>query len=138
MMAGWICVVAGDPEAGIEHIQRARRLNPYMGGFELWTLGQALFGAKRYDEAIEAFSQVTDPPAAQFLDLASAYAYLGRDSDAHSAMNKFLDHSKDELNPFPGDDPQAWRRYLEWTYDRRQKADFEHILEGARRAGLPV
>jgi adenylate cyclase len=138
MMTGWICVVTGDLEGGIEHIQRARRLNPYMGGFQLWTLGQALFGAKRYEEAIDAFSQVTDPPTSQFLDLASAYAYLGRDSDARSAMSNFLDRAKDELNPFPGDDPQAWRRYLEWAYDRRRKEDFEHILEGARKAGLPV
>ena len=124
--------------AGIEHIERARRLNPYMGGFELWTLGQAFFGAKRYEEAIDAFSQVTDPPTTHFLDLASAYAYLGRDSDARSAMNEFLNRAKDELNPFPGDDRRAWQQYLEWAYARRRKVDFEHIVEGARRAGLPL
>jgi adenylate cyclase len=138
MMSGWLCVVAGDPEAGIEHIQRARRLNPYMGGFELWTLGLAFFGAKRYEEAIDAFSQVTDPPTSQFMELAAAYAYLGRDDDARDAMNVFLQRAKDELKPFPGDDPQAWRRYMDLGYARRHKDDFEHILEGARRAGLPV
>ena len=138
MTSGWISIVAGDPETGIEHIQRARRLNPYMGGFELWTLGQAYFGAKRYEEAIDAFSQVTDPPAALYLDLAAACAYLGRDSDARDNMNTFLDRARNELNPFPGDDPQAWRRYFERTCIRRRKEDFEHIIEGARKAGLPV
>ena len=138
MTLGWICVVTGDPEAGIEHIQRARRLNPYMGGFELWTLGHAFFSAKRYEEAIDAFSQVTDPPTPLYLDLASACAFLGRDSDAHDAMDVFLDRAKGELNPFPGDDPRAWRRYMERSIIRRRKEDFEHELEGARRAGLPV
>jgi len=138
MTSGWISIVAGDPEAGIEHIQRARRLNPYMGGFELWTLGEAFFGAKRYEEAIDAFAQVTDPPTSLYLDLAAAFAYLGRDSDARNAMNIFLDRAKDELNPFPGDDPRAWRRYLERWIVRRRKEDLEHMIEGVRRAGLPV
>jgi hypothetical protein len=53
-------------------------------------------------------------------------------------VDKFLDRAKDEIDPFPGDDPQAWRRYLEWAYARQRKEDFEHILEGARKAGLPV
>jgi adenylate cyclase len=138
MTSGWISIVAGNPEAGIEHIQRARRLNPYMGGFELWTLGLAYFGAKRHEEAIDAFSQITDPPASLYLYLAAACAYLGRDSDARSNMNTYLDRARDELNPFPGGDPQAWRRYFEQTHIRRRKDDFEHIIEGARRAGLPV
>ena len=138
MTLGWISVVAGDPEAGIEHIQRARRLNPFMGGFDLWTLGLAYFGAKRHEEAIDAFSQVTDPPAPLYLYLAAACAYLGQDSDARNAMSIFLDRAKDELNPFPEDDPEAWRRYFERTHARRRKEDFEHMIEGARRAGLPV
>ncbi|MEE8506170.1 MAG: tetratricopeptide repeat protein, partial [Kiloniellales bacterium] len=129
MTLGWISVVVGDPEAGIEHIQRARRLNPYMGGFDLWTLGLAYFDAKRYEEAIDVFSQV-DPPTSLYLTLAAACAYLGRDSDARNAMNIFLDRAKDELNPFPGDDPRAWRRYLERWIVRRRKEDLEHMIEG--------
>ncbi len=138
MTVGWISIVSGDPEAGIEHIQRARRLNPYMGGFALTTLGSAYFAAKRYEEAIDAFSRVTDPPAFVYQDLAAAYAYLGQNSDARSNMKIFLDRARDEMNPFPGDDPQAWRRHFERTYVRRRKEDFEHMIEGARRAGLPV
>jgi adenylate cyclase len=137
MTSGWISIVAGDPEAGIEHIQRARRLNPYMGGVDLWTLGLAFFDAKRYEEAIDVFSQV-DPPTPLYLSMAAACAHLGRDSDARDAMNIFLDRSKEELNPFPGNDPKAWRRYLERAIVRRREEDFEHILEGARKAGLPV
>ena len=70
--------------------------------------------------------------------LAQRYAYLGRDSDARSNMNIYLDRAKDELNPFPGDDPQAWRKFFERTHVRRRKDDFEHMIEGVRRAGLPV
>ena len=137
MTLGWISVVVGDPEAGIEHVQRARRLNPFMGGFDLWTLGLAYFDAKRYEEAIDVFSQA-DLPTSLYLTLAAACAYLGRDSDARNAMNIFLDRAKDELNPFPGDDPRAWRRYLERWIVRRRKEDLEHMIEGVRRAGLPV
>src|SRR5262249_10539787 len=52
MTSAWMSVVNGDPERAIEKINRARKLNPLMGGWELWTLGEAYLDAKRYQDAV--------------------------------------------------------------------------------------
>ena len=81
---------------------------------------------------------MTGPRVAIYMELAAAEADRGRESDARSNMRIVRDGAKDELTPFPEDDPEAWRRYFERTHARRRKEDFEHMIEGARRAGLPV
>ena len=138
MTMGWISVVAGDPETGIQHIERARQLNPNMPGFELWTLGIAYLEARRYHEAIDTLSKVPDPPRGLHMELAVSYAYLGRKEKAQGHMKEYLDYSKNEMGVFPGDDPLAWRAYFERTHKRRRKEDVEHYIVGARMAGLPV
>lgn len=138
MTNGWISVVAGDPEIGIEHIEHARQLNPNMPGFELWTLGEAYLDARRYQEAIETLSKVPDPPTSAHLEMAICFAYLGQEENARNSLNTYLDLARVELDGFPGEDPQAWRTFLERTTVRRQKQDVEHFIEGARKAGLPV
>ena len=51
----------GRPEEGIEWIRKAMRLNPYHPE-RFWNhLGRALFVARRYAEAVEAFSRITKP-----------------------------------------------------------------------------
>ena len=58
MTSGWVSIVNCDPERAIEMIKRARRLNPFMGGWGLWTLGQAYLDAKRYQDALDSFAKV--------------------------------------------------------------------------------
>ncbi|MGI9508717.1 MAG: adenylate/guanylate cyclase domain-containing protein [Geminicoccaceae bacterium] len=138
MTNGWISVVAGEPLVGIEHIERARRLNPNLPGFELWTLGEALLAARRYQEAIDAFLMATDPPTDINLEMAICYGYLGQEDNARDSLTRYLDLAKSELDRFPGEDPVAWRAFLERTIVRRRREDVEHFIEGARKAGLPV
>jgi adenylate cyclase len=57
MTSGWVSIVNCDSERAIEMIKRARRLNPLMGGWELWTLGQAYLDANRYQDALDAFAK---------------------------------------------------------------------------------
>jgi hypothetical protein len=64
------------------------RLNPFMGGWELWTLGQAYLDAKRYQDALDSFAKVTDPPMIMFLERAICHAYLGHDDDACGNLRK--------------------------------------------------
>jgi TolB-like protein/Tfp pilus assembly protein PilF len=138
MTNGWISVVAGDPEAGIEHIEYARQLNPNMPGFELWTLGEAYLDARRYQDAVDTLSKVSKPPTVTHLEMAVCYAYLGQQDKARDCLNTYLNLAEEELEEFPGEDPSAWRAFLEKTIVRRRKEDVEHFIDGAREAGLPV
>ena len=138
MTSAWTSVVNGDPGRAIELIQRARRLNPLMGGWELWTLGEAYLDAKRYQDALDSFAKVTDPPMFQFLDRAVCLAYLGRLEDAHRSLRTYLDRARKEMFEFPGEDPAAWRAFLHRYMKRRRPEITEHFIEGVRKAGLNV
>jgi adenylate cyclase len=138
MTCGWISIVLGDPETAIKHILRARQLNPYMPGFDLCTLGSAYFNARRYQDAIDVISQVTDSPSFSYLELAICHAYLGHEESSRSSLDQYLQRAKSEMVHFPGDDPIAWRAHFEQTVTRRRNEDLEHYIEGVRRAGLLI
>jgi adenylate cyclase len=138
MTSGWTSIVNCDPERAIKMIERARRLNPYMGGWELWTLGQAYLDAKRYQDALDSFAKVTDPPTVMFLERAICHAYLGQEDEARRNLRKYRERAQQELSPFPGEDPVAWRALLLRMATRRRHEFTDHYLEGARKAGLNV
>lgn len=138
MTSAWVSIVNCNPERAIELIKRARRLNPFIGGWELWTLGQAYLDAKRYEQALESFAKVTDPPTDLFLERAICHAYLGQEEKARENLRKYLERAQRELSTFPGEDPVAWRAFF-LRYNLRRRREFtDHFIEGARRAGLKV
>ncbi len=138
MTSAWTSIVIGDPDRAIDLIQRARRLNPLMGGWELWTLGEAYLDARRYQDALDSFAAVTDPVTFLFLERAVCLAYLGQVEDAHRSLHMYLERAQRELSGFPGDDPLAWRKFLLRAVMRRRPETTEHFIDGARKAGLPV
>ena len=138
MTSGWVSIVNCDPERAIEMIKRARRLNPFMGGWELWTLGQAYLDAKRYQDALDSFAKVTDPPTDMFLERAICHAYLGQEDEARGNLRKYLERAQEELSSFPGEDPVAWRAFFLRYHTRRRREVTDHFIEGARKAGLNV
>ena len=137
MSCAWNAIVNCEPERAIELINRARRLNPLMGGWELWTLGQALLDARRYGEAVETFDAVAEPPLALVLERAICLAWLGEQQAARSGLAAYLERAQRELSPCPTD-PYTWRDFLCRMAHRRDAGVTEHYLEGARRAGLGV
>ena len=132
MTSAWIFVVNCNPERAIEMIKRARRLNPFMGGWELYTLGQAYLDAKRYQDALDSFARVTDPPTDMFLDRAICQAYLGQEDDARGSLRMYLQRAKEELSSFPGEDPAAWRAHSSCTFTRASEERSPIILSRAR------
>ena len=138
MTSGWVAVLNCDPERAIDMIMRARRLNPLMGGWELWTLGEAYLDAKRYQEALDSFAKVADPPTIMWLERAICHAYLGHEDAAQESLHKYFDRAREELSAFPDNDPAAWRALLLRYCRRRHKEVTDHLIEGARLAGLNV
>ena len=138
MTSAWTSIVNCNPERAIERIQRARRLNPYIGSWHLWTLGEAYFDAKRYQDALDSFAKVTDPPTYLFLESAACHAYLGQEEDARRNLRKYLEGARRELSPFPGEDPVAWRELLLRYATRQRREVTDHFIEGVRKAGLNI
>jgi tetratricopeptide (TPR) repeat protein len=137
MTAGWVSIVNCNPEQAIELIKRAFRLNPLMGSWQFWTLGEAYLDARRYREALESFAKVMDPPTVLFLETAVCHAYLGEIDSARANLRNYLERAAKEMMFFPGDDPVSWRTFF-LRLTRRRMEVTDHFIEGARKAGLSV
>ena len=100
------------------------RLNPYHPEWYWLDLGTALYVARHYADAIEAFSHRAPPGYWVLCRLAACYAQLGRTEEAAAATAKAL-----RLRPGLS---LSKMRLCAW-----KTPEAEHILEGMRKAGLP-
>ena len=120
-----VCLAAhGRPEEGIDRIREAMRLNPYHPEWYWVDLGIALYAARRYADAIEAFGHRTPPKYWILCRLAACYAQMGRTEEAAAAVA--------EVRRLRPDFSLSKVRLCSW-----KTAEAEHILEGMRKAGLP-
>jgi adenylate cyclase len=125
---GWVYRVAGVPEEAIRSFERAIRMSPIDPRLHtaLTGIGYALIELRRFDEAIVAGkkAQRQNPAYAQaYRCLASAFAHLGRDAEAHVATARLL-----EIDP--AFTISAW-------IARGGQLNSKLLIEGLRKAGLP-
>jgi adenylate cyclase len=73
----------GEPEKGVEWLELAMRLDPFGMRERAHLLGRALFAARRYGEAADAYRQSSyQSRPEQHAELAAALVQAGRSSDA--------------------------------------------------------
>jgi TolB-like protein len=134
----WFLSCAGEPDNAIDQFDIVWRLNPFDTSWLPWVKGQAYFAARRYDEATNMFNQVPEAHNEINAWLAASYALAGRGIEAQNAMQKFLDGAERDRRHFPRRQPEQLREYLKQTFPFKHQRDFDHLLEGLRRAGLPA
>ncbi len=137
-LRSWLLALSGESEEGIACAEQALHLSPLTT--EDCRVAQciAAYGARRYDDALSALLKIAAPSNHVNACLAMCYAQLGRRFDATEAMRKFLAAAADAIADYPGTSKQAWRRYWKIRYPFRKDADFVHMLEGLRTAGMPL
>jgi TolB-like protein len=127
----WVKVWLGQPEAAIERVTRALRLNPHdPHAFNMHAaMAHAYFLAGRYAEAIScaetALRDRSDHPSA-LRALAASAAMIGRKEQAERALSRVR-----EL------DPALRVSNLDWVFPFRQPEHFARFADGLRKAGLP-
>ncbi len=133
---GWLLTSSGERSEGVVCLNEAMSLNPLAPNSCLMGIGLAEYTAHRYEAAIDAFGRATS--WVRFAWLAACYAQLGHDEQARGAAANVLESAKTEMMLPPGDDVEHWRDF--WARQTRLKNldDFEHLLEGLRKAGLPA
>jgi adenylate cyclase len=124
---GWVYIMAGLPEEAIRSFERAIRMSPVDPLLHMTFLGigHALMGLRRFDEAIVVLKKALrqNPsfmPACR--GLASAFAHLGRDAEAHAAAARVL-----EIDP----------AFTISAHIARVPKNSKLFIEGLRKAGLP-
>jgi TolB-like protein/class 3 adenylate cyclase len=129
--SGWVRIYLSEPQAAIEHMARAMRLNPLdplLYGMQNGTAA-AHFLAGRYDEASSWAEKALreHPNHSPAMRMAAAsHALAGRLAEAHEAMARMR-----RVDP-------ALR--VSTVADRvpfRRPEDFSRYVEGLRKAGLP-
>jgi adenylate cyclase len=124
---GWVYNYAGLPEEAIRSFERATRMSPidprlYM---TLTGLGQALIELRRSDEAIVVLKKALRQNVCNsgtYRCLASAFAHLGRDTEAYATAARVL-----EMDP----------AFTISTLIDRVPKNSRLFIEGLRKAGLP-
>ena len=116
----------GRPVEGVDWARQAMRLDPYNAAGRAHLLGRALYIARSYEDAIEAFKQVRVPSFSHHAEIAACYAQLGSDEKASLHAGKVLSLKPD----FSIADHVQGLPFKE-SRDRDQYRD------GLRKAGLP-
>ena len=100
------------------------RLNPYHPEWYWVDLGIIFYMARRYEDAVEAYRQRTNPGYWVLARLAASYAQLGRMEEAGATAAEVM-----RLKP---DFSVMKLRRAGWA-----GSDERHIQEGMLKAGLP-
>ena len=109
---------SGRFEESIELIEKAMRLSPYYPAIYLYSLGINYVSLKRFEEAIEIFTQLNErcqkgdlPTWYAYRGLAECYWELGRKEEARGYLAKLLKANPKwsleslKMDPFPFKDP---------------------------------
>ncbi len=128
VLLGTLLYFDGRAQESLARIQQAIALNPHHPYNYSFHLGQAYYILGRYDEAIEAFSEVlaSNPGAERaHLWMAAALAQAGRREDAEWEVEQLLTSN-----------PAFTLARLRHSYPFRRDADLQHLVDGLRKAGL--
>jgi adenylate cyclase len=102
-----------------------------------WLKGGAYFTAHRYAEAIASFNQIADPIYEVYGWLAASYAHAGQLDKAHEMLDEFLRGAARDMAAPPGPKLADWKPYWRKVIWYKNEADYEHLFQGLRLAGLP-
>ena len=126
----------GEPEQGIEQFNKAMRLNPFEPKWFRWSRGIACFTAGRYEDAIEDLSSIDSPINEVRGWLAASYAHAERLEEAKAMLEIFLQTAEREMSVFPGQKLSAWEDFWHGAIEYKNEANFQHLYDGLRKAGL--
>jgi tetratricopeptide (TPR) repeat protein len=91
-ISGVLRIWAGQPDNAIEHLETALRLSPRARvGMSLFSVGQAHFLSRRFDEAMpKLLLAIQEDPSfpLAYRFLAACYAHLGRLNDAREIVER--------------------------------------------------
>jgi TolB-like protein/class 3 adenylate cyclase len=130
LMMAEVLLFIGRPEEAITTAKKAMLLDPRNLAFPLGVQGQAHFCMEQFDEAVSLMERALklNPNRTGFAStLAAAYAHLGRNQEARSALEIY---TKPWLNP-------ANLQRVMYYYPFKSLTDADRFADGLLKAGLP-
>jgi adenylate cyclase len=116
----------GKAEEGVTWIEHAMRLDPLNAEERAHLLGRALFGARRYEDALKAFRNTPKPRPVNCAYAAACHALAGLPEQQNASKETLLREKPDF----------AVGEFVDQIYYEFD-ADKTHLREGLTKAGLP-
>ena len=133
---GLYLTAVGRADEAVAQLELSSRINPLHPDWVDWIKGAAFFSARRYDEAIATLRTIKDPINEVRGWLMVSYAGAGRLDEARATLEEFLHVAEDDMMVFPGRKLAAWEDYWHGAMQYQDEADFEHLYDALRKAGL--
>jgi TolB-like protein/Flp pilus assembly protein TadD len=133
---GFYLTVVGRIDEALTNFDQSARINPLQPERVDWMRGITFFTARRYDEAIVSLRAIKDPINEVRGWLAVSYAGAGRLDEARAMLEEFLRVAEDDMAVFPGRKLAAWEPFWHGAIEYQSDADFEHLYDALRKAGL--
>ncbi len=130
LMLEWV----GRHDEAIETIETGMRLDPFHPDWMLEISAMALYSLRRYEEAIDAFRRIKEPPYWIPSYIAACAAQLERTDEVRREVAAFHDAVERETT---ADNPQPGIAILDFMSYKKHE-DRDHWLDGLRKAGFEV
>ena len=135
---GWFLCFCGESVNGMACSMDAIRLNPFAPDDCLFAIAVAHYIERKYEAAIDALGEVAPLDPVRGALLAACFAQLGYDDQARVTTIEVLDSIDTNLTEQFAEDAQLWRAYWSKWFPFKKHDDFEHLLEGFSKAGVPA
>jgi TolB-like protein/class 3 adenylate cyclase/Flp pilus assembly protein TadD len=132
-----VLVFTGSPAPALEQVDQAMRRDPQTRATYLLTRGHALFGTEQYQQAMTTLEEaVHENPSDRraYTVLIATYGHLGMLEKAKAAIAK-VKALHLEIGFAPLSVSLLKTPPVHWPY--RQRPDFDRLLDGLRKAGVP-
>ena len=135
---GYSLMSLGRIEDSIACFTESLRRNPLAPNSCLLAVGLIEYLDANYGQAAKALSRMTGYRVQRASTLAAACAQVGYEDAAHTAVEEFERLSEDIPIRPTGTDGSDWRDFWRRAYPYLRDDAFGHMLEGLRKAALPV
>ncbi len=137
-LKGWCLALSGDLAECHACLTEALSVNPFAPVECLLAMGIAEYRARHYEAAIQQFGKITGSAILKQSCLAACYAQLGRDGEARAAAAEALELVGSSVATQPEAEAERVRTYLAAFFHFESPTDFEHLVDGLRKAGVPM
>jgi adenylate cyclase len=133
---GFYLTAVGQIDNALTNFDQSARINPLQPEWFNWLRGIAFFTARRYDDAIEVLRPIKDAINEVRGWLAASYVGAGRLDEARAMLAEFLRCAEEDMAVFPGRKLVAWEPFWHGAIEYKNEADFKHLYDALRKAGL--
>jgi TolB-like protein/Flp pilus assembly protein TadD len=124
----------GKPKESLRQLDKVQKLDPFDRVWIPWCRGETLLSMQRFEEAIAAFEEVTEPINDLRSSLAACYAQIGKINIARELLKQFIEIAEQETPLFPGKKFEDWLQFWKTSSPYRNEEQYQRLLKALAKA----